>query len=86
VGLHDEINSIIAIVGLCSLSEQGVIILGYMAVNESNHWHKACNTAVRYVALYPFQLSLTEPLPVDVFTTNNNKTKAFEKDGERRAR
>ena len=23
VGLHDEINSIIAIVGLCSLSEQG---------------------------------------------------------------
>jgi len=23
VGLHDEINSIIALVGLCSLSEQG---------------------------------------------------------------
>jgi len=23
VGLHDEINSIIAIIGLCSLSEQG---------------------------------------------------------------
>ena len=62
-----------------------VIILGYMAVNESNHWHKACHTPVRW-----FQLSLIEPLPVDVFTTitnnNNNKTKAFEKDGERRAR
>ena len=56
-----------------------VIILCYMAVNESNHWHKACNTAVRSVALYPFQLSLIEPLPVDVFTTNNNKTKAFRK-------
>ena len=43
-----------------------------MAVNESNHWHKACHTRVRHVALYPFQLSLIEPLPVDLFTTNNN--------------
>ena len=34
MGLHDEINWIIAIVGLCSLSEQGNY-LGYMAVNES---------------------------------------------------
>ena len=25
------------------------------------------------MALYPFQLSLIEPLPVDVFTTTNNK-------------
>ena len=45
-----------------------VIILGYMAVNESNY----CHTAVRYVALYPFKLSLIEPLPVDLFTTTNN--------------
>ena len=59
------------------------IILGYMAANESNHWHKACNTPVW--ALYPFQLSLIEPLPVHVFATNN-KTKAFEKDGEQSAR
>ena len=44
-GLHDEINWIIAIVGLCSLSEGNY--LGYMAVNEWNHWHKACHTPVR---------------------------------------
>jgi len=52
-----------------------------MAVNESNHWHKACHTPVPQVALYPFQLSLIEPLPVDLFTTNNNnnKTQVFEK-------
>jgi len=24
-----------------------VIILGYLAANESNHWHKACHTPVR---------------------------------------
>ena len=45
VGLHDEMNWIIAIVGLCSLSEGNY--LGYMAVNESNHWHKACHTPLR---------------------------------------
>ena len=45
VGLHDEINWIIAIVGFCSLSEGNY--LGYMAVNEWNHWLKACHTPVR---------------------------------------
>jgi len=45
VGLHDEINWITAIVGFCSLSEGNY--LGYMAMNESNHWHKACHTPVR---------------------------------------
>ena len=45
VGPHDEINWIIAIVGFCSLSEGNY--LGYMAVNEWNHWHKACHTPVR---------------------------------------
>ena len=45
VGLHDEINWIIAVVGFCSLSEGNY--LGYMAVNEWNHWHKACHTPVR---------------------------------------
>jgi len=47
VGLHDEINSIIAIAGLCSLFLARAIIQVYMAVNESNHWHKACPTPVR---------------------------------------
>ena len=45
VGLNDEINWIIAIVGFCSLSEGNY--LGYMAVNEWNHWLKACHTPVR---------------------------------------
>ena len=45
VGPHDEINWIIAVVGFCSLSEGNY--LGYMAVNEWNHWHKACHTPVR---------------------------------------
>ena len=44
VGLHDEMNWILAIVGFCSLSEGNY--LGYMAVNEWNHWHKACHTPV----------------------------------------
>ena len=45
VGLHDEMNWILAIVGLCSLSEGNY--LGYTAVNEWNYWHKACDTPVR---------------------------------------
>jgi len=45
VGLRDEINWITAIVGFCSISEGNY--LGYMAVNEWNHWHKACHTPVR---------------------------------------
>ena len=41
----------LAIVGLCSLSQ--VIILRYMAVNESNHWHKACHSPVRIGSAVP---------------------------------
>ena len=48
------------------------IILIYIAVNKANHCPKACHIPVRYVALFSLQLVVTQPFPLDFFTTTNN--------------
>ena len=57
------------------------IIQVYMPVRKSDYWAGACHTPV---ALYPFQLVVTEPPPADLFMSP--AASAFKKDGVRRAR
>ena len=55
-----------------------------MPVRKSDYWAGACHTMVLEVALYSFQLVVTETTPADLFTSP--AASAFKKDGVQRAR
>ena len=57
------------------LNQTTAVVRVYMPVRKSDYWAGACQTPVRYVVLYPFQLVVTETPPA---------ASAFKKDGVRR--
>jgi len=63
-----------------------VIILGYMAVNESNHWHKACRTTSTIGGAVPISAIANTATSCWRLHHHQQQTQVLEKDGERRAR